>query len=54
MDYSLRPKLYSLSLAEQVELKKFINKNLKKGFIQKSKSHMASLFFFIKKKNGKL
>ena len=33
MDYSLKSKLYSLSLAEQMELKKFINKNLKKGFI---------------------
>ena len=54
MDYSLKPKLYSLSPAEQVELKKFIDKNLKKGFIQESKSHMASPFFFVKKKNGKL
>ena len=39
---------------EQVELKKFIDKNLKKEFIQKSKSHMESPFFFIKKKKGKL
>ena len=54
MDHSLRPKLYSLSPAEQLELKKFIDENLKKGFIQESKSHMASPFFFIKKKNGKL
>ena len=54
MDHLLRPKLYSLSPAEQVELKKFINKNLKKGFIQESKSHMTFLFFFVKKKKGKL
>ena len=54
MDHSLKPKLYSLSPVEQVELKKFINKNLKKGFIQESKLHMAPPFFFIKKKNRKL
>ena len=54
MDHLLRPKLYSLSPAEQVELKKFINENLKKGFIQETKLHMASPFFFIKKKYGKL
>ena len=54
MDHSLKPKLHSLSPAEQVELKKFIDENLKKGFIQESKLYMASLFFFVKKKNGKL
>ena len=54
MDHSLKPKLYSLSPVEQVELKKLIDKNMKKGFIQESKSYMALLFFFIKKKNGKL
>ena len=54
MDHSLKPKLYSLSPGEQVELKKFIDKNLQKGFIRESKSHMASPFFFIKKENGKL
>ena len=37
-----------------MELKKFINENLKKGFIQESKSYMASPFFFIKKKKGRL
>ncbi|ETW76591.1 hypothetical protein HETIRDRAFT_455116 [Heterobasidion irregulare TC 32-1] len=54
MEHSLRPKLYSLSPMEQEELKKFINESLKKGFIQESKLHMASPFFFIKKKNRKL
>ena len=54
MDHSLKPKLYSLSPAEQVKLKKFIDENLKKGFIQGSKLHMALPFFFVKKKNGKL
>ncbi|ETW82067.1 hypothetical protein HETIRDRAFT_16941, partial [Heterobasidion irregulare TC 32-1] len=46
IDHLLKPKLYIFSLAEQVELKKFIDKNLKKGFIQKSKSHMVLPFFF--------
>ena len=54
IEHLLRPKLYSLSPVEQVELKKFIDENLKKGFIQESKSHIASPFFFIKKKNGRL
>ena len=54
MDHSLKPRLYNLSPVEQVELKKFIKDNLEKEFIQESKSHMASPFFFIKKKNGKL
>ncbi|ETW87786.1 hypothetical protein HETIRDRAFT_414086 [Heterobasidion irregulare TC 32-1] len=54
MEYPLRPKLYSLSPMEQEELKKFIDKSLKKGFIRESKSHMTSPFFFIKKKNRKL
>ena len=54
MDHLLKPRLYNLSLVEQVELKKFIKDNLEKEFIQESKSHMASPFFFIKKKNGKL
>ena len=35
-------------------LKKFIKEQLKKGYIQKSKSPYASAFFFIKKKDGKL
>ncbi|ETW78670.1 hypothetical protein HETIRDRAFT_219397, partial [Heterobasidion irregulare TC 32-1] len=42
MEHSLRPKLYSLSPMEQTELKKFIDENLKKGFIRESKSHIAS------------
>ena len=31
-----------------------LNKNLEKGYIQPSQSPMASPFFFIKKKDGKL
>ena len=47
-------KIYPLSPSEQVELDKFLNKNLKSGCIQLSKSQMASPFFFIKKKDGSL
>ncbi|PIL32165.1 hypothetical protein GSI_05410 [Ganoderma sinense ZZ0214-1] len=47
-------KVYPLSPSEQVELDKFINENLAKGYIQESKSPMSSLFFFVKKKDGSL
>jgi hypothetical protein len=43
-----------LSVAEQQELKKFVDKHLKRGTIQRLKSPYAVSFFFIKKKNGKL
>jgi hypothetical protein len=41
-------------MPEQEELDKFLDKNLAKGYIQPSKSSMASPFFFISKKDGKL
>ena len=47
-------KIYPLSLPEQQELDKFIDKNLAKEYIRPSKSPMASPFFFIDKKDGKL
>ena len=47
-------KNYNLTLAEQIELDNFLKENLEKGYIQKSKSPMASPFFFVKKKDGKL
>ena len=47
-------KIYPLSSPEQIELDKFINKNLAKGYIQPLKSPMASPFFFVNKKDGKL
>ena len=47
-------KNYNLTLAEQIELDKFLKENLEKGYIRKSKSPMASPFFFVKKKDGKL
>lgn len=47
-------KEYSLTLTEEGELDKFIKENLDKGFIRPSKSPMASPFFFVGKKDGKL
>ena len=47
-------KNYNLTPAEKIELDNFLKKNLEKGYIQKSKSPMASPFFFVKKKDGKL
>ena len=47
-------KLYLLSPNEQVGLDKFLKENLAKGYIRKSKSPMASPFFFDKKKDGSL
>jgi hypothetical protein len=41
-------------MTEQEELKKFVNKHLEQGTIWQSKSPYTTLFFFIKKKNGKL
>ena len=47
-------KNYSLTPQEQVEMEKFLKENLEKGYIQPSKSPMASPFFFVDKKDGKL
>jgi hypothetical protein len=47
-------KTYNLTPEEQVELNKFLKENLDKGYIKPSQSPMASPFFFIKKKDGKL
>ena len=47
-------KVYPLSPNEQVELDKFINENVAKGYIQESKSPLSSPFFFVKKKDGSL
>lgn len=47
-------KTYNLTLEEQIELDKFLKDNLDKGYIQPSQSPMASPFFFVKKKDGKL
>jgi hypothetical protein len=47
-------KVYPLSIPELKELDKYTEENLRKGYICKSQSPFASLFFFIPKKNGKL
>ena len=47
-------KNYSLTPQEQIEMEKFLKENLEKGYIQPSKSPMASPFFFVDKKDGKL
>ena len=47
-------KNYNLTPEEQVELDAFLKENLEKGYIRQLESPMASLFFFVKKKDGKL
>jgi Reverse transcriptase (RNA-dependent DNA polymerase) len=47
-------KSYNLTPAEQIKLDKFLKENLEKGYIWPSQSPMASLLFFVSKKDGKL
>ena len=47
-------KTYNLTPEEQSELDKFLKENLEKGYIRPSQSPMASPFFFVDKKDGKL
>jgi len=47
-------KVYPLSPVEQKELDSFLEENLRTGRIHPSKSPMAALVFFIKKKDGSL
>ena len=47
-------KTYNLTPAENIELDKFLKDNLDKGYIRPSQSPMASPFFFVNKKDGKL
>jgi hypothetical protein len=47
-------KNYNLTPVEQVELDKFLKENLDKGYIRPSQSPMASPFFFVTKKDGRL
>ena len=51
---SLNCKIYPLTVAEKAALRKWLDEELKKGYITKSKSPYVSPFFFIKKKDGKL
>jgi hypothetical protein len=57
MKEGFKPKLfrnYNFTLAEQIKLDKFLKENLKQGYIRLSQSPMASLFFFVSKKDSKL
>ena len=47
-------KTYNLTPEEQRELDNWIKENLDKGYIRPSQSPMASPFFYVKKKDGKL
>ena len=47
-------KNYNLTPAEQLKLDKFLKENLEKGYIWPSQSPMASPFFLVSKKDGKL
>ena len=47
-------KTYNLTQEEQSKLDKFLKENLDKGYIKSLESPMASPFFFVKKKDGKL
>ena len=51
---SLNCKVYPLTVAEKEALQKWLDEELQKGYITKSKSLYTSPFFFIKKKDGKL
>ena len=51
---TMRTKVYPMSPNEQEELDRFLQDNLRKGYICPSKSPLASPVFFVKKKDGKL
>jgi hypothetical protein len=53
-EQKLNCKIYPLSVDEQQQLQEFLEENLRTGRIRPSKSPMASPFFFVKKKDGKL
>jgi len=46
-------KVYPLSREEREEVREFIQEQLRKGYIQPSKSPQMALVFFVGKKNGK-
>jgi RNase H-like domain found in reverse transcriptase/Reverse transcriptase (RNA-dependent DNA polymerase)/Integrase zinc binding domain/Chromo (CHRromatin Organisation MOdifier) domain/Integrase core domain len=51
---TIRSKVYPMPVNEQGELDRFLEENLRKGYIIPSKSPIASPVFFIKKKDGRL
>ena len=46
-------KMYPLSREEREEIREFVKEQLRKGYIQPSKSLQMALVFFVGKKNGK-
>ena len=48
-----KEKVYLLSREERKEVREFIREQLRKGYIQPSKSLQTALVFFIGKKNRK-
>ena len=46
--------IYSLTPTEEMALQDWLKESLQKGYIRPSKSPMASSFFFVSKKDGKL
>jgi len=46
-------KVYPLLREEREEVREFIQEQLKKGYIQPSKSPQMALVFFVRKKDGK-
>ena len=46
-------KVYPLSREEREEVREFMKEQLRKGYIQPSKSPQMALVFFVGKKNGK-
>ena len=46
-------KVYPLSREERKEVRKFIEEQLRKGYIRSSKSPQTALVFFVGKKDGK-
>jgi hypothetical protein len=49
-----RTGIYHLTPKEDAALKEYITEHLRKRYIRPSKSSMASPFFFVDKKDGKL
>lgn len=53
-DTKINAKVYPLNPEEQKQLDEFLKENLESGRIRTSKSELASSFFLMKKKDGKL
>ena len=51
---TIRSKVYPMPVNEQAELDRFLEENIRKGYIIPSKSPIASPVFFVKKKDGRL